>query len=705
MRPQPKPVIAYPRRPIEVVSASTQSAVKAYLTTLIGAVIAVGLVVWDYRARSVASLDDTLRAGTDPGVPLVLAVTVALATVGLALHHYRRFRILARDEVIELTQLDAAAETLRALLGTVSHGVILTNLHGRIRLFNPAAEILFGRLGEETLALPIQTLIPELHLADESAISLLDPAHGPRVRNLVGVRANGVQVPLRLLIRTLTLEGEIFWLLLAEDMTDHDRHVQRLEFLETRDPLTGLQNRATFERMLAAVPPMPLDTQRTHAVCLIDIDRFKSINDTLGHAAGNYLLEQLGRIFTTRLPCAAVARLSGDEFAALFVASGAPDAQTPDVQAVCENLVASMRHQMFAWQEHSFDIRLSAGLAFFDPAETTAYEALSQADIACRVAKEKGRDRLHVYGHGDAESIRHRHEIAIVPAIGSALNDGRFQIMAQPIRPLQDSTGPTHYEILVRMINERGDAVVPDAFIAAAERHVLMPAIDRWIINHVFTHQAGRLRAWHADHPDRYMLAINLSGTTLMDDSFAAYLKRQFAEHAIPYPSICFEVTETAAVVDLRRARLFMQEIRALGAAFAVDDFGTGFASYAYLKHLPVDYLKIDGSFVRNLAADPVDHALVSSINHLGHVLGLKTIAEWAEDEQLIEILTAIGVDYAQGFGVGKPIRLEDLPTYTALRTGGAAARRSDPTLQRVGTGAGPEPESGRIAFRSNSRR
>lgn len=691
-----KPLLARPRRPVEVISASTQSAVRAYLTALIGALIVAGLLVWDYSARAVASLDDRIRESAEPGLPLILAVAVALATLALAVAHYRRFRALARDDVIELTQLDASAETLRALLGTVSHGVILTDLRGRIRLFNPAAEILFGRLGEETLSLPIQTLIPELRLADDSAPSSMDPEEGPRVRHLLGVRANGVQIPLRLLTRTLALEGEIFWLLLAEDMTDQEHNVQRLEFLETRDPLTGLQNRSTFERMLAAVPPMQSNAHRTHAVCLIDIDRFKNINDTYGHAAGNHLLEQLGRLFKARLPCAALARLSGDEFAALFVATRAPDPETPDIQAVCEDLVAAVRHLSFTWQEQSFDIRLSAGLAFFDPAVTPAQEALSEADIACRVAKEKGRDRLHVYGHGDAESIRHRHEIAIVPAIGSALTDGRFQIMVQPIQPLQDAAEPTHYEILVRMINERGDAVVPDAFIAAAERHVLMPAIDRWIINHVFSSQAAALRAWHAEHPERFMLAINLSGTTLMDDSFAAYLKRQFAEHAIPYPSICFEVTETAAVVDLRRARLFMQEIRALGAAFAVDDFGTGFASYAYLKHLPVDYLKIDGSFVRNLASDPMDHALVSSINHLGHVLGLKTIAEWAENEQLIEILTRIGVDYAQGFGVGKPIRLEDLQTDRAARAGSVPNRLSAPSLQPVAH----EPDPGRVTFR-----
>jgi EAL domain-containing protein (putative c-di-GMP-specific phosphodiesterase class I) len=316
---------------------------------------------------------------------------------------------------------------------------------------------------------------------------------------------------------------------------------------------------------------------------------------------------------------------------------------------------------LFTYHERSFDITLSIGLVLFDPREIGAVPALGQADIACRIAKEKGRDRVHVYGHRDAESVRHRGDLALVPAIGRALSEGRFRVMAQPIQSLRESACPVHYEILTRMQDEKGNPVVPDTFIGVAERHILMPAIDRWVISHVFSRQSEQLGAWSKTYPDRFMLALNLSGTTLTDDGFTSYLKRQFAEYDIPYQSICFEITETAAVADLRRARSFMQEIRALGSCFAVDDFGTGFASYAYLKSLPVDYLKIDGSFVRHLETDPVDRALVSSINHIGHVLGMKTIAEWAETPRLVETLREIGVDYAQGFGVGRLLHLEDL--------------------------------------------
>jgi diguanylate cyclase (GGDEF)-like protein/PAS domain S-box-containing protein len=656
-------LIRHPWKPWRVVPASTP-ANRGFLVALSGSLLTFGLVAWDYRERISGIADGSSRQHAELGIALALALVVAMATMTIAFLLYLRFRALARAERQELADLDAAGETLRALLGTVSHGVILTDVDGRIRLFNPAAEILFGRIGEETLALPIEILIPDLRLSEVIGSARTNPAFGSRVLHLRGVRADNRQFPMRLLTRPLTLDGEDFRLLIAEDMTESERSEERMEFLEQRDPLTGLQNRPTFERVLGAVTPLRGKENPKHALCLIDVDRFKVINDTFGHAAGNKVLEQLGQIAKTKLGAAtALARLSGDEIVALFVGDAANQAKE-----LCEDLIRTTRNFLFTWQERSFDITLSIGLVVFDPAKVGAVDALGQADIACRAAKQQGRDRIHVYGHRDAESIRHRGDMALLPVIGRALSDGRFRIMAQPIQSLHGTHEPIHYEILARMQDEKGNAVVPDTFIPAAERHILMPTIDRWIVTHVFSHQSEQLTAWHEAVPDRFMLAINLSGTTLMDDGFMAYLKRQFAEYEIPYASICFEITETAAIADLRRARTFMQEMRVLGTSFAVDDFGTGFASYAYLKLLPVDYLKIDGSFVRNLETDPVDRALVSSINHIGHVLGMKTIAEWAETPELIEHLRAMGVDYAQGFAVGRPLRLENLRLHRALR-------------------------------------
>lgn len=664
MRPVPQRFLPQPRkRRRRGLARSTRWATRGYLVALTGGLLSLVLLGWSYGRLIEAGAAESRDGPFGLSFAASAAVAIALVTILAAFALYVRFRWLARTELRALADLDAAGETLRALLGTVSHGVILADRNGQIRLFNPAAEILFGRLREETLALPITTLIPDLTLAEEWDTSSVDDVAGHRVRYATGVRADEQGFPLRILMRTLTLDCELFWLLLLEDLSELERSERRAEFLEQFDPLTGLQNRPTFERILAEVGGNHADSNPTHALCLIDLDRFKVVNDAFGHAAGNKLLEQFGRIIKTRLSSAtALARLSGDEFVALFVGRAATHAA-----GLCEDLVRTTRNFLFTWQDHSLDITLSVGLVVFDPSEVGGIEALSQADIACRVAKEKGRDRIHVYGHGDAESLRHRADMTIVPTIGSALSEGRFRIMAQPIQPLQHGDRPPHYEILVRMHDEQGRPVVPDHFIPAAERHILMPAVDRWVITYVLSQHAEQLRAWHRQFPDRFMLAINLSGTTLIDEGFTSYLKRQFAEFDVPYPSVCFEITETAAIADLHQARRFMQEIRALGSVFAVDDFGTGFASYSYLKSLPVDYLKIDGSFVRGLASDAVDRALVASINRIGHVLGLETIAEWAETPELVSILRDIGVDYAQGFGVGKPLQLDELPVARPL--------------------------------------
>jgi len=277
------------------------------------------------------------------------------------------------------------------------------------------------------------------------------------------------------------------------------------------------------------------------------------------------------------------------------------------------------------------------------------------------MAKAQGGDRLCPYNEHAAVSARRQSEATLVSTIGVALNEGRFRVIAQPILPLHAADEPVHYEVLARMRDDEGNPVPPGQFIPAAERYVLMPAVDRWILAHVLGRQAEQLRAWHERYPGRFLFAVNLSGTTLTDEAFLPYLMRQFEAHQVPYETICFEITETAAIADLSRARAFMQTLRGLGSVFAVDDFGAGFASYAYLKHLPVQYLKIDGDFVRKLETDPVDRVLVESINHMGHVLGLETIAEWAETPQVVDALREIGVDYAQGYGVGRAVDLAEV--------------------------------------------
>lgn len=628
--------------------ASTRVASLGFLTGLTAALVCLGLTLWPH-------LQGLRQVSIGTGGQLLGTLLLALAAVGLAIVLLLKVRALARTEAAELADLRIGGETLRALLGTTASGVILADPRRRIRLLNPAAEILFGRLSEETLGAPLGDLLPGLAIpGDVLALPEKDPA-SPRICHLHGLRG-GEPFPLRLLLREFSLDDGTWVLVLAEDLTETERAEAQLDYLQRHDPLTGLRNRRDFERLVAMTSTDPDNAAQPHALCLMDLDHFKLINTACGHAGGDKLLKQVARILSTRLAdVQAIARLGGDEFAALF---GADTAVT--AQAQCEDLVRTLRSFLFTWHDCSYDVSLSVGLVPFAPAQGVS-QVLAQADIACQTAKAKGGDRVVVYSEDDALGARRQAEATLVSAIGGALDEGRFHIMAQPILALRSSDEPVHYEILVRMRDHRGNQVPPEQFIPAAERYILMPAVDRWILSHLLAQQAEQLRAWHRRYPDHFLFTVNLSATTLTDDGFLSFLQRQFEEYGVPYASICFEVTETAAIADLARARAFMGSLRALGSAFAVDDFGAGFASYAYLRLLPIQYLKIDGSFVRRLYADPVDRALVESINHIGHVLGLQTIAEWAETPEVVETLRSMGVDYAQGYGVGEPIALDQV--------------------------------------------
>lgn len=587
---------------------------------------------------------------------MVLASAATLGVVVL---------LRARQRTAETEDRTTASETLSALLGIIESGVILVDQSGHIRLFNAAAEIVFGRLSEETLSTPVQLLVPDL---SEQGVLLAGPGEDPqtpRVRHLSGLRA-GDEFPLRLLMRDLKLDGENWLLILVEDLAETERVETQLDFLSRHDPLTGLGNRRALERAVAASAAQPALANISHTLCLVDLDHFKVINSACGHAAGDELLQQVASILSTRFSDATVlARLGADEFGALFVG-----VNSPIVELRCQELVRTLRSFLFTWQDHSYDLSASVGLVTFTP-EDGVGDVLAQADMACQSAKSLGGNRAHRYSAEDALSIRRHAELALISSIGGALDGGRFHIMAQPILPLRGVDAPVHYEILVRMSDDQGNPVAPDHFVPAAERYILMPTLDRWILSHLLEHEAGTLRAWHSQYPDRFMYAVNLSATTLMDEGFLTFLKRQFKDYRVPYQSICFEITETAAVSDLGRARVFMDTLVQLGSSFAVDDFGAGFGSYAYLKSLPLHYLKIDGSFVRHLESDPVDRALVESINRLAHVLGLETIAEWAETPALIEALRTMGVDYVQGYGVGEPMSLEELRLHRAHGSAG----------------------------------
>jgi diguanylate cyclase (GGDEF)-like protein len=438
----------------------------------------------------------------------------------------------------------------------------------------------------------------------------------------------------------------------------------QLSFDAQHDSLTELLNRASFEAELAAAVSSAKSGAH-HALLYLELDQFKLVNDTCGHPAGDALLRRLATILTDGVRRSDVlARIGGDEFAVLLRRCSLENA-IETAEALRERIAA----YRFSWYGQSLRITASIGVVEITEESGSVSTVLSAADVACFAAKELGRNRVHVC-KGSAPPARCE-EMRLVLRLARACEEGRFQVYFQPIVPVSaDGDEPAHYELLLRMIDESGEVVSPGAFVPAAERYGLMPDVDRWIVRHTLN-QLAQLDNARAP----CMLAVNISGTSLSDDRFLDFVREELRVSPPPPGSVCFEITETAAIANPGAVERFMRELRKLGCRFSLDDFGSGLSSFAYLKDLPVDFLKIDGRFIRNICADTVDDAMVEAIVRIGRAMGIKTVAEHVESEAAAERLAVLGVDYAQGYYYAKPalvqrgdlLSLASAPRYPAL--------------------------------------
>lgn len=439
-----------------------------------------------------------------------------------------------------------------------------------------------------------------------------------------------------------------------QDITEAHQLSTELSYQATHDSLTGLVNRREFEARIEYALEATWRNGKEHAICYLDLDQFKVINDTCGHVAGDELLRQVANVLRAKVRASdTIARLGGDEFGLLM--ENCPLAQS---QRIAESFRNAIEDFQFVWDDKRFRVGVSIGLVPINRDSASVTEVLQQADTACYVAKDLGRNRVHTYLRDDEELTKRHGEMQWVTKIQAALESDQFRLYVQPIVPVVGTRNRyEHYEVLIRMIDANGLEVPPGAFLPAAERYNLAAQVDRWVVSHVLE--------WAAHNPQEFarfdMCSINLSGLTLADESFLGYVIDLLRAARVPSSKICFEITETAVISNLSQATRFMSTLKALGCFFALDDFGSGLSSFAYLKHLPVDYLKIDGMFVRDVHTDPLDRALVRSINDVGKVMGKKTIAEFVENDDIMRVLAEVGVDYAQGYGVGKPFPLSDL--------------------------------------------
>ena len=578
-------------------------------------------------------------------------------------------------EAVERRQRRHAEEALyqereRALvtLHSIGDGVVTTNREGMVDYLNPVAEQVTGwTYGEAhgrklTEVLPLVSESTRLPVTSPAEVCLRTGNVVSLEENVLLINRNGEEFHIEDSAAPIfdSEDSIIGAVLVFHDVTQERRMARQISWQAPHDSLTGLSNRGEFDVQLSNLSDDSKTRHREHAMLYLDLDQFKVVNDTCGHTAGDELLKELSQLLVRHLPNnATLARLGGDEFGVLL-----ENSDIDQSRKIAEQVLRVVESFQFRWEASTFDISVSIGLVPISGDEITPTFALSAADVACFVAKESGRRRIHVYQEGDAEHTRHHSEMQWVARINQAMKENRFELFRQAIVPLQEESRETRYELLIRLRDSDGKLVPPGMFIPSAERYNLMPALDRWVIETTF-HYFALLRQCEPESAALTRFSINLSGNSLNDDSLYAFIHQQLENHQVPAAHICFEITETAAVFNLDNASRFIRNMKDMGFRFALDDFGSGLSSFAYLKNLPVDFLKIDGSFVKDMVDDPMDSAIVDAINQVGHVLGIRTIAEFVENDAIFAKLKELGVDYAQGYGIGKP---EPMPAPTAMK-------------------------------------
>ncbi|MDZ4261130.1 MAG: EAL domain-containing protein, partial [Pseudomonadota bacterium] len=416
------------------------------------------------------------------------------------------------------------------------------------------------------------------------------------------------------------------------------------------DALTGLVNRVEFERRLQRALQSAQAQASSHVLLYLDLDQFKIINDTCGHLAGDELLRCLTIDLLRQVRNRdTLARLGGDEFGVLL-----ENCTLDRALEIAETIREAIQNFRFSWKKYNFAIGVSIGATVINQTSRSVEEVMSGADMACYAAKDLGRNRVHLYRADDAELNRRHSEMQWASRIAQAVQEDRFVLYEHAIVALNEGAPVNYREFLIRMVDETGDIILPYAFIPAAERYNMMTTVDRWVINTAFRQLACEQGSNNPDD-DSKIAFINLSGTSLSDEGLLDHIHKQLLHYQLPPHTICFEITETAAITDFRNALNFVHKIKALGCRFALDDFGSGMSSFSYLKRIPVDFIKIDGRFVKNMEQDAMDQAIVRAIADIAHVGGIQTIAEFVQDKTCITMLRKIGVNFAQGHGIDLP--------------------------------------------------
>ena len=594
--------------------------------------------------------------------PIFTVLSFAVVLLGLALLFLLtpRLRRLQDENRKFSDALHAEKNLVASTLDAVGDAVVGTDLHGNVTYLNAVARTMLGVKREAESSQPLEKLCRIYDMSKSESGDLLNfewmRKQASRKQQYPHVKlhplANGSDHMVSMVLTPVPdSKGKVGGLVLAlRDKSAEMQYLSNLSWQAAHDALTGLYNRREFEHRLEKVLQHREEFPHAqHALLFVDLDQFKLINDTHGHSAGDELLKQIAQLLVDTLDSSdVVARLGGDEFGVLL---SIPRGETAQHKAA--RLLKAIDEARIRWQEVQLSVTASIGIVSLNKETQTLSEAMQMVDIACYLAKERGRNRIQTYGEDDAEFKVRSHEMGWVQRLRDALEEDRFCLYAQEVVPLSEAGAHgRHFEVLIRLYERDGTVIQPIQFIPAAERFGLMPEIDRFVILRAFETLAALRRAGKEEVS---FCSINLSGTSFGDESLLEYIRENLKRFRITPGAICFEITETAAIGNLAKAESFISALKAMGCHFALDDFGVGMSSFGYLKRLDVDYLKIDGSFVKEMLVDQTDRTMVEMINNLGHVTGKKTIAEFVGSAEILEALKLIGVDYAQGFYVGKP--------------------------------------------------
>lgn len=544
---------------------------------------------------------------------------------------------------------------LQSILDNAGEGILTVDRFGRIETFNNAAETLFGYSEEEVHGQNASVIIPAFHTIkhrnDVVQTSVLKKSNLlQKEQEIVGRNKSNEIFPMSIRLGRVLLEGEILYVALVSDISERKAMVDRLKQLAERDSLTGLYNRHFFMDELERVIERTLRHERMRATLLyVDLDNFKYVNDTLGHLAGDQVLSDVSKVLVKRARGSdLLVRLGGDEFAILLY-----DADAKQALDTAEAYRQQLSDFVFQFEGNTLDIGCSIGVALLDHKIKKKEELLVRADLACHIAKRLGKNRVYVFEEKDQKNATEMStDMGWARRIKDSIENNQFFTNCQPIMHMKSGV-VTSQEILLRMKDKSGEMIMPSGFLPSAERFGLMQEIDRWVIKHSMRNLINKKSS------PQFRFAINLSAKSIGDQSILSLIEKELDQNGVNPNNVIFEVTENNAIHNLNAAVDFLRKLQSLGFKTALDDFGVGYSSFSYLKDLPVDLVKIDRSFVQNLTNDKVKRAIVSSMNDVAHALGKETVAEYVEDKQTADFLSSIGIDYCQGYYIGKPGNLK----------------------------------------------